>query len=276
MKANQSKITVIGGGMFLSLLLFLLFHTTLQSSDFRRNRAFKKQTTPVLSQKEMIQKGMEYLTHTSELLPDFVGAKINCTNCHLNGGKTPYAGPWINVNKRYPKYRNRTGREVDLVGRINDCFQRSLNGKALPKKHPAMQAMLAYMESLDRDEPTEGQGVPKLVVNREPDIDNGRIVYESKCALCHQQNGQGMIHETGLVIYPPLWGKGSFNIAAGMARLHTAAGFVKNNMPLGQEGSLSDDEAWDVAFYFSQQTRPDYPEKSNDWPKGNKPKDARY
>lgn len=72
------------------------------------------------------------------------------------------------------------------------------------------------------------------------------------------------------------YGKDSFNIAAGMARLHTAAGFVKAKMPLGQVGSLTDDEAWDVGAYFSQQPRPDYPEKIKDWSKGGKPADARY
>ncbi len=47
-------------------------------------------------------------------------------------------------------------------------------------------------------------------------------------------------------------------------------------MPLGQGGSLSDDDAYDVAAFFTRQPRPDFARKHLDWPKGGKPKDARY
>lgn len=84
-------------------------------------------------------------------------------------------------------------------------------------------------------------------------------------------------------VYPPLWGDQSFNIGAGMARTYTAAAFVKRNMPIGfheqfplGQGGLSDQEAVDVAAYFSGQPRPDFPDKVKDWPNGGKPLDARY
>lgn len=75
---------------------------------------------------------------------------------------------------------------------------------------------------------------------------------------------------------PALWGDTSFNIGAGMARLQTAAGFVKHNMPLGQGGTLTDEEAQNVAAYFTTKPRPDFRRKAQDWPKGEKPSDARY
>lgn len=50
---------------------------------------------------------------------------------------------------------------------------------------------------------------------------------------------------------PPLWGKDSFNVGAGMARMFTAAAFVKHNMPLGQGGTLTAQEAVDVAAFFN-------------------------
>jgi len=84
-------------------------------------------------------------------------------------------------------------------------------------------------------------------------------------------------------VYPPLWGDQSFNIGAGMARTYTAAAFVKRNIPIGfheqfplGQGGLSDQEAVDVAAYFSGQPRPDFPDKVKDWPSGGKPQDARY
>ena len=61
-----------------------------------------------------------------------------------------------------------------------------------------------------------------------------------------------------------------------MARTYTAAAFVKHKMPLGQGGTLSDQQAIDVSEYFTHQPRPVYKGKTNDWPEGNKPKDARH
>lgn len=60
-----------------------------------------------------------------------------------------------------------------------------------------------------------------------------------------------------------------------MARTYTAAAFVKHNMPLGQPNTLSDQEAVDVAEYFTHQPRPGFAGMAGDWPKGDKPKDAR-
>ena len=60
-----------------------------------------------------------------------------------------------------------------------------------------------------------------------------------------------------------------------MARAYTAAAFVISNMPLGQDNSLTQQEALDVAQFFMHQPRPVLSGKSNDWPHGGKPKDAR-
>ena len=61
-----------------------------------------------------------------------------------------------------------------------------------------------------------------------------------------------------------------------MARLNTAAAFTKTNMPRGQENTLTNQQAFDIAAYFTQQPRPDFAAKSRDWPKGDKPQDAPY
>jgi thiosulfate dehydrogenase len=76
--------------------------------------------------------------------------------------------------------------------------------------------------------------------------------------------------------YPPVWGKYSYNESAGLFRLSSFAGFVKNNMPntvnyLHPE--LSDEEAWDVAAFVNSQPRPNKKFKA-DWPNvSKKPKD---
>jgi thiosulfate dehydrogenase len=237
-------------------------------------------SVPKDKQGESLLRGKDYLEHTFERLPQFVGAKLNCTSCHLNAGTTRFAGPWVGVVARFPQYRSRSGKVDTLTDRVNDCFERSLNGKRLPEKSPEMTDIIRYMTWLSKGYTTgqdvEGSGMPKLVLNRSPDLKKGRVVYEAKCASCHQSNGKGIYASTGQAVFPALWGNQSFNIGAGMARLQTAAGFVKKNMPLGQGNTLSDDDAWDVAAYFTQQSRPDFKKKVKDWPKGDKPKDARY
>mgnify|MGYP003143236038 FL=1 len=60
-------------------------------------------------------------------------------------------------------------------------------------------------------------------------------------------------------MFPPLWGKGSFNWGAGMHRINTAAAFIKESMPLGKGGSLSDADAWHVAAYMNSHERPQDP-----------------
>ena len=47
-------------------------------------------------------------------------------------------------------------------------------------------------------------------------------------------------------------------------------------MPLGQPDSLTWTETYDIAAYFTQQPRPDFTRRAEDWPKGGKPRDARY
>jgi thiosulfate dehydrogenase len=75
---------------------------------------------------------------------------------------------------------------------------------------------------------------------------------------------------------PALWGDGSYNIGAGMARLRTAASFIRHNMPFDKPGTLTDQQAYDVAAYVVSMARPDLPGKERDWADGNAPNDVPY
>ena len=86
----------------------------------------------------------------------------------------------------------------------------------------------------------------------------GAAVYAEKCASCHGQDGAGQA-VAGDRGYPPLWGARSFNWGAGMATIDKAAAFIRANMPLGQEGSLSVQKAWDVATFVDGKIRPQDP-----------------
>ncbi|WP_095107917.1 c-type cytochrome [Pseudomonas sp. Irchel 3E20] len=236
---------------------------------------------------EQVVRGMRLHLQTKELLPDNVGNSLNCTSCHLNAGTVADGSPFVGVSAFFPSYAPRAGKEVTLEERINGCFRRSMHGKPLPVQSADMQAMVAYFDWMKRETKPEdkvaGRGVGKIDPNIKPDPQNGKVVYAKQCAVCHGDDGQGLKREDGTLIYPPLWGDESFNIGAGMARTYTAAAFVKRNMPIGfhekfplGQGGLSDQEAVDVAEYFSHQPRPDFPDKVKDWPKGGKPVDARY
>lgn len=226
----------------------------------------------------VVRRGREIVTRTFETLPDYVGNGLHCTSCHLEGGTKANAGPWLGIPAMFPLYRARTGKDVTLGERINDCFERSLNGKALPDDSADLAAIVAYMQFVSRDVPageTPGRGFAKTQHPPSPNREHGQLLYGQRCASCHGADGAGQ-SPGGVYAFPPLGGPRSFNIAAGMARLNTAAAFVHANMPLGQGGSLTDQEAYDIADYIIHFDRPDFPGKEHDWPKGGKPADARY
>ena len=226
-----------------------------------------------------IQEGKKLLTDTRRLLPKNVGNGLNCTNCHLDAGTTANASPWVGIWGVFPEYRSRSGKVITLIDRINDCFERSMNGKVLAYNSAEMINILSYMQWLSLGVPTgtavKGRGFGPINAQLKPDSANGKLVYLDKCASCHGAQGLGVKAATGGYALPPLWSKDSFNDGAGMARTYTAAAFVKHKMPLGQGGTLSDQQAIDVSEYFTHQPRPVYKGKTNDWPEGNKPKDAR-
>ncbi len=227
-----------------------------------------------------IRRGKQLVTRTREELPDYVGNGLHCTSCHLGAGTQKNAGPWVGLLGMFPEYRARNAQTNTIEDRVNDCFERSMNGRVIPKDSPAMAAIVAYISFLSQDVPKgreiEGRGFPRLKPAPKPDRERGKGVYATRCASCHGAEGGGLSGPDGAYTFPALWGDRSFNIGAGMARLHTAAAFVKWNMPLGQGGTLSDQDAYDVADYFIHQPRPDFAGKANDWPKGGKPEDARY
>jgi thiosulfate dehydrogenase len=219
-----------------------------------------------------IRRGRALLNATRDSLPGHVGNDLRCTSCHLDDGMRAGAIPLIGVYARFPQYRARNDSVNLLTDRINDCFERSLNGTPIAVDSPEMKDMVAYMAFLSQGyaigSDVEGQGLAKMTP-LSPDAARGALVFAGACVACHGAAGQGT------TAAPPLWGEKSYNIGAGMARLRTAASFIRYNMPYGNP-TLTDQQAFDVAAYVNSHSRPDFPGKVNDWPRGDAPPDAAY
>nr|WP_320050410.1 c-type cytochrome [uncultured Desulfuromonas sp.] len=232
---------------------------------------------------DLIRRGYLILTETPQQLPEYVHSRLRCSNCHLKAGTVAYAAPWVGVTSRYPRYSRRSASDVSLPQRIQGCFRRSLNSEAPADDSEPMQAIVAYMawlsQGISEGYRLEGWGFPRLPENPPPDRQRGEQLFLDRCAVCHGKDGQGRLDESPQRYpygFPPLWGKSSFNIAAGMARLHKAAAFIQRNMPFSSGGILTIQQAYDVADFVIHQPREDYPAKVHDWPEGGKPSDARY
>ncbi|MFN7960167.1 MAG: c-type cytochrome [Thermoanaerobaculia bacterium] len=194
-----------------------------------------------------------------------VGARLHCGSCHLASGRDPAAAWWVGMAKKYDYPAT-----AKLAARINQCFERSLNGAALctpgaPAAQggcdgdPRMRALILYMEWLDESWQKNHSGNPANgfppVAAHTGEPARGASIFLQKCAFCHGLDGQGR-YPSDTYFRPALWGPQSFNASAGMASPATLAAFAHANMPLGSGGELTPQEAWDLACYLDSQPRP--------------------
>lgn len=228
---------------------------------------------------QLIRYGRELVMQTSAYLGPAGSVKpmsngMNCQNCHLDAGTKPFGNNYSAVASTYPKFRPRSGTEESIEKRVNDCFERSLNGEALADDSREMQAIVAYLKWIGQDvpkgvTPPEAGLIALPYLDRPASSDKGRLVYAAKCVVCHGKNGEGIrLADTTGYQYPPLWGEHSYNEGAGLFRLSRFAGYVKGNMPLGatfDNPQLTDEEAWDVAAFVNSMPRPTM-DLSLDWP----------
>jgi thiosulfate dehydrogenase len=200
----------------------------------------------------------------------YAGNNLACSNCHLSAGTKKFGIPLFGLYGDFPKYSARTGTTITIEDRINECFMRSMNGRAMSVDAPEMRAIVAYIDFLSTGVPP-GQNLPGLGAGKMPELsraanpERGRPIYANKCAVCHNPDGSGIPNsraapQLGYMI-PPLWGPESYNDGAGMARLAMFANFVHFNMPHGADyldPQLSVEDAWDVAAYVLSHPRPHY------------------
>ncbi len=222
---------------------------------------------------DAVRRGRAIFMETSTMVSDHVGNTLACVNCHLDAGRREHSAPMWGAYVRYPAYRGKTKSISTLEDRITGCFTYSMNAQASTAGKPpapgsdVYRDLMTYFYWMSDGAPTgeklPGSGYPKVKKTEGGyDVMRGQKVYAQNCALCHGADGQGQRDPESGVVFPPLWGPDSYNWGAGMARIDTAAGFIKANMPLGKPFSLTDQEAWDVAAYLDSHERPKDPRQT--------------
>lgn len=199
---------------------------------------------------------------------------LNCQNCHLNAGTRLDGNNFSLTAVGYPRFKERSGSVETIVKKVEDCFERSLSGSSIDSSSREMKAFVAYLKwigkNVKKGAKPAGSGIEELAfLDRPADTAIGRVVYVSKCQVCHGKNGDGVLNVSGTAyLYPPLWGAHSYNIGASIYRLSKFAGFVIHNMPYNADKSamLTTEQAWDVAAFVNSQFHP-YKNTATDWPK---------
>ena len=180
-------------------------------------------------------------------------------------------------------------RDVCQVAPRVEQFLRSENAtgrdpEALPsptsKEVLAVSAYLVWLSrgyAIGANPPWRGRNAiaaDQLIPIGKLDLHAGETIYMERCTSCHGADGQGV--QIGDKKAGPLWGPGSWNDGAGAARVYTLAGIIRYTMPYLNPGSLTDEEAQQVAAFITSKPRPVYPFKDRDYPGSNVPADAVY
>jgi thiosulfate dehydrogenase len=238
---------------------------------------------------EPIKWGYRIFVDTPREAPRLTGGKVACANCHLNAGQRERALPLVGVVGMFPEFNNRAVRLISLGDRVVDCFLRSENATGrLPDDLPSTSskevlAVTAYLTWLSRGYPVGANPAwrnknaiapDKLIPVGRLDVGAGEAIYAERCTSCHGQDGQGV--QIGDKKAGPLWGPDSWNDGAGAGRVYTLAGIVRYTMPYLNPGSLTDEEAQQVAAFINSKPRPAYPFKERDYAGSKIPADAVY
>ncbi len=280
------RMVTLAMGLLVGVTVFFLIfpnsYSNMTSTRAETSRPWKAPdigTISVTASGRLILYGQALIMNTASYLgPEGTVRKMSngmtCQNCHLDAGTRHYGNNFSAVASTYPKFRSRSGSVESIEKRVNDCFERSLNGSTLDHDSPEMRAIVAYIQWVGKNvKPGEvpgGSGLAPLeFLDRAASPEKGKVVFEQKCVSCHGSQGEGLRHpDSSSWENPPLWGDNSYNIGAGLYRLSCFAEFVKTNMPIGatvDAPQLSDEEAWDVAAYVNSMPRPSM-KLENDWP----------
>ena len=216
---------------------------------------------------EAIKYGRQLVLHTAYYIgPEginkkYTGNKLNCTNCHQDAGTKLYSFNLIPSFDNYPQYRARENKVLTIAERINNCIERPHNGKPLPLDSKEMVAIISYLKWLNgfASKSNTFKGAKNLEIEMPAfaaSPGRGEVLYKTECLRCHGENGEGIMQSDRVTyIYPPLWGKNSYQPGSSMHRIIKQAQWIKSNMPYDKtivgKPYLTDEQALDIAAFIN-------------------------
>ncbi len=249
------------------LFLLLWFILNLNAQDYPKGKLG-----------EVVKLGEDILLHTdtNSLSKEYVNSKLQCANCHRKGkdgrvGTTDKIGTFIGTATAFPAYSKRYKDIISLQNRIDGCFMRCMGGKKSvvnTKVGIAVESYITWLSTgmeinMSAKAPRTPLKIESWSRNRKKfqklfkkvthqNYLNGKKLYESKCASCHGQNGEGVSS------FPPLWGDLSYTADGSMAKLSNGATWIQDNMPLETPQTLTNSETVDITLYINAQDRATY------------------
>ncbi len=240
--------------------------------------------------------GYLYMHHTSETLgphgntryadtgEPYVTTVTACSSCHFTGGHVPFGSPVYQSPSKYSAdpstglgpYFRPLGYHRDLADSVIDCFRNCMNADRAPAKDdPVMVALLEYIHwvsdgIIDPAMQADWNLLPAEAGPRLPSIDGvsamradplrGDSLYAHQCSDCHSEDAPGAgeyrLGEERPRI-PALWGPvDGYSRGAAFYRTPVLAAFVQKHMPYDDPGSLSDQDALDIAAFINSPAQP--------------------
>ena len=197
---------------------------------------------------DSIRLGLQMFNDTPKSAAPYVGNKMSCAHCHVGSGTVAQAMPLVGVPGMFPLYRGTREGSDHLRGTHRAVLSaqriRPPRSEQQPGNDRAGRLCAVAIERSAHRAPFPGRGLVKLPADLTGDVDRGSLIFAKQCALCHGAEGAGQ-----LPTIPALWGPDSYSDGAGMNNVERMAAFVQHNMPQNDPGSLTPQQAFDVATY---------------------------
>jgi sulfur-oxidizing protein SoxA len=167
--------------------LTVLIPSLLQAEPLRSGIAFQSERLQAQQRDEAANPGMLWVSEGAALWQQRQGtAGKSCADCHGDAGASMKG-----VAARYPAVEPKSGRLVNLEGRINLCRTAHQQGEPLAYESDELLALTAFVarQSLDMAMKVETSGAAA------PFYESGRAFYHRRqgqmnlsCAQCHDAN----------------------------------------------------------------------------------------
>ena len=204
------------------------------------------------------------------------GDHLACTHCHQSiGDKQDADGNRLkgslNLGTSWAMadmYDRFTGLLLPFELRQMQCFINSSNGFKPNIADDVIRDVTAYSRFLSAAldlkiaNHYDEQGVDEIAASatekQGDDYVRGEALYKEKCIQCHGPHAIGR-EQNGHLIAPAIAGPDSWNMQSRNYFNYVSTilpGFICRNMPLGAEGTLSNQECRDIAYYIGNLPRP--------------------